>query len=55
MNRYAVETSVLRVLRWLTIAFLLVITVFPFYYMVMLSFTPIDSLLQNPGRLLPDW
>ena len=55
MNRYAVETSVLRVLRWLTIAFLLVITVFPFYYMVMLSFTPIDSLLQNPGRLLPEW
>ena len=28
---------------------------FPFYYMVMLSFTPIDSLLQNPGRLLPEW
>lgn len=55
MNRYAVETSVLRVLRWLTIGFLLVITVFPFYYMVMLSFTPIDSLLQNPGRLLPEW
>lgn len=55
MNRYAVETSVLRVLRWLTIAFLLVITVFPFYYMVMLSFTPIDSLLQNPGRLLLEW
>ena len=51
MNRLAVETKGLRVLRWLTIAFLLLITVFPFYYMVMLSFVSIEDLQQNPGRL----
>ena len=29
----------------------MLITVFPFYYMVLLSFVPISELLQNPGRL----
>jgi multiple sugar transport system permease protein len=35
------------------IAFLLVITIFPFYYMVLLSFRPLDSVLQDPGALWP--
>ena len=51
MNRLTVETRTLGVLRWVTIAFLLLITVFPFYYMVMLSFVSIEDLQQNPGRL----
>jgi multiple sugar transport system permease protein len=44
---------VLGVLRPLIIAALLVVTVFPFYYMVMLSFRPLDSVLQSPGALWP--
>jgi multiple sugar transport system permease protein len=33
------------------IAFLAVITLFPFYYMLLLSVKPIDQLLLDPGRL----
>ena len=40
-------------LRPVFIAFLLVITLFPFYYMVMLSFRPLDAVLQDPGALFP--
>ena len=32
------------------IVFLLLITIFPFYYMVVLSFRPLDAVLQDPGR-----
>ncbi|MGI8901210.1 MAG: carbohydrate ABC transporter permease [Nocardioides sp.] len=55
MNRDHVERRVLGVLRPVIIVGLLVITVFPFYYMVMLSFRPLDSVLQNPGALWPSW
>jgi multiple sugar transport system permease protein len=41
------------VLRRMAIAFLLVITIFPFYYMALLSFRPLDSVLQDPGALWP--
>jgi multiple sugar transport system permease protein len=51
VSRLATEDRVLRVLRWVVIAFLIVITVFPFYYMLMLSFTPIQELLLHPSRL----
>ncbi|OMH37139.1 transporter [Tersicoccus sp. Bi-70] len=39
------------VLRPVVIVLLLVAAVFPFYYMVLLSFRPLDQLLQNPGSL----
>jgi multiple sugar transport system permease protein len=52
-TRDSVERRILSVLRPLTIAFLLVITVFPFYYMVVLSFRPLDAVLQDPGALWP--
>ena len=39
------------VVRWLFIAALVVITVFPFYYTVVLSFVPIESLLLHPGNI----
>ena len=55
MNRDHVERRVLGVLRPAIIVGLLVITVFPFYYMVMLSFRPLGSVLQNPGALWPSW
>jgi multiple sugar transport system permease protein len=51
LSRDAVERRVLSVVRPLFIAFLLLITLFPFYYMVVLSFRPLQSLLQEPGQL----
>jgi multiple sugar transport system permease protein len=50
-SRDTVETRVFGVLRVVTILFLLVITVFPFYYMVLLSLRPLDQVLQDPGAL----
>jgi multiple sugar transport system permease protein len=50
-TRDRVERSVLRVLRWVAIAFFLLITLIPFYYMVMLSLRPIQDLLLRPGSL----
>jgi multiple sugar transport system permease protein len=52
-SRDAVERRIFSVARPLTIAVLLLITLFPFYYMVLLSFRPLDSVLQNPGALWP--
>jgi multiple sugar transport system permease protein len=53
MSRDMVERRFFGIARWVVIAGLLVITVFPFYYMVLLSFRPLQSLLQDPGALLP--
>lgn len=53
MSRYTFETRLFAVLRWVVIAFLVVITLFPFWYMLMMSFTPIQELQLHPGRLLP--
>jgi multiple sugar transport system permease protein len=52
-SRDAVETRVFGVLRWVVIVFLMLFTLFPFYYMVMLSFRDLSSLVQEPGRLWP--
>jgi multiple sugar transport system permease protein len=52
-NRDRIETVIFRWLRWLIIAFFLIITLFPFYYMLLLSVRSIQSLLLEPGRLLP--
>ncbi|HCA84026.1 MAG TPA: transporter [Streptomyces sp.] len=51
MSRAQVEERVFGVLRWLVIAFLAVITIVPFYYMMLLSVKPIDELLLDPGNL----
>jgi multiple sugar transport system permease protein len=50
-DRATVETRVLRVLRWVVIAGLALVTLFPFYYMLLLSVRPIEEVLQNPGRI----
>jgi multiple sugar transport system permease protein len=50
-SRDTVETRVFGVLRVLTIVLLLIITVFPFYYMGLLSLRPLDRVLQDPGAL----
>jgi multiple sugar transport system permease protein len=51
MDRVAVETRVLGVLRWVVIALLVGVTLFPFLYMLLLSLRPIEEVLQNPGKL----
>ena len=51
MDRATVEMRILRVLRWLVIAVLVIVTLFPFFYMLLLSVRPIDELLQNPGKI----
>jgi multiple sugar transport system permease protein len=53
LSREIVETRVLGVLKWVTIAFFLVATLFPFYYMVQLSIRTIEDLALDPGALWP--
>lgn len=48
-----VERRVFGVLRPVIIVLLLVICLFPFYYMALLSFRPLDAVLQDPGALWP--
>jgi multiple sugar transport system permease protein len=50
-DRGAVEDVVFGVLRWVVIAFLALVTLFPFYYMLLLSVRPIEELLLHPERL----
>lgn len=50
-SRDAVENALLRVLRPAVIVVLLVVTLFPFYYMGILSVRSLDSVLQQPGAL----
>ena len=52
-TRDRIENRVLGVLRWVVIAGLLVFTLFPFYYMVLLSLRDLSSVIADPGRLLP--
>ncbi len=52
-TRDRVETAVLRVLRWVVVVGLLLFALFPFAYMVLLSFRDLTSLVAEPGRLLP--
>ncbi|MFG1905620.1 carbohydrate ABC transporter permease [Kribbella sp. NPDC048928] len=51
MSRIAVQTLVFGILRWVVIVLLVLVTIFPFYYMVELSFVPIEQLLLHPDRL----
>ncbi|MGC0238421.1 carbohydrate ABC transporter permease [Arthrobacter sp. SD76] len=39
-------------LRWVVIVGLVLVTLFPFYYMFILSIRPLDSLLRDPGSLV---
>jgi multiple sugar transport system permease protein len=52
LTRDLVERRVFGVLRWVVIALLLVITLFPFYYTVLLSFRPLDAVVQDPGAII---
>ena len=50
LSREIVETRILGVLKWITIAFFLIATLFPFYYMLMLSVRAIEDLPSTRGR-----
>jgi len=51
-TRETVESTVITVLKWIGVAFFVVITVFPFLYMLLLSVRPIADLARDPGALL---
>ncbi len=51
VSRDRFENALFRILRPIIIVGLLFVAVFPFYYMILLSFRSLDSLLQNPGAL----
>ena len=50
-TRDSVERRIFGVLRWVVIVLLLIATVFPFYYTVMLSIRPLEAVAQDPGAL----
>lgn len=50
-NRDRFENGLFKILKPIVIVLLLIIAVFPFYYMVLLSFRSLESLLQDPGAL----
>jgi multiple sugar transport system permease protein len=51
-SRNAIETRALRILRPLGIAFFVLITAFPFYYMVLLSMRELSQVIESPGSIL---
>jgi len=53
MTRSEFEEKLFGVLKWLSIAFFVVISLFPLVYMLALSFKPIAELLTDPGRWWP--
>ena len=52
MNRYRIETTALKVLRPLGIAFFVLISLFPFYYMILLSMREISEIIEDPGQIV---
>ena len=53
MSREIIETRILNVLKILSIIFFLFMTLFPFYWMLNLSFRPFNDVLMNPTRMFP--
>ncbi len=51
-RRNAIETRALKVLRPAGIAFFVLISLFPFYYMILLSMREISEVIQSPGSIL---
>jgi multiple sugar transport system permease protein len=51
-SRYELEVRALKILRPLGIAFFVIISVFPFYYMVLLSMREISQVIESPGSVV---
>jgi multiple sugar transport system permease protein len=49
--RYAIEVRSLRILRVLGLVFFVLISLFPFYYMVLLSMREISEVIEAPGQV----
>jgi multiple sugar transport system permease protein len=54
-TREEVETVIGRIIKWTFIVFFVIITAFPFYWMVNLSIRPIGEVIRDPTRLVPTW
>jgi multiple sugar transport system permease protein len=52
-SRNTIEIALLRVLRPVGIAFFVLLALFPFYYMFLLSIRDIAEVVQSPGSILP--
>ena len=50
-RRNTIEERAIRILRPVIIVVFLVAAILPFYYMILLSFRPLEGVLQNPGSL----
>ena len=50
-TREQVESRLLTFLKWFGVVFFVLVTVFPFIYMVLLSVRPIADLARDPGQL----
>ncbi len=50
-RRYHFEVAALRVVRPLGIAFFVLVALFPFYYMVLLSMREISQVIESPGQI----
>jgi multiple sugar transport system permease protein len=55
LSRADLEERIFGVIKWISIVFFVVITVFPLVYMIGLSFKPVSELLRNPSSFLPSW
>jgi multiple sugar transport system permease protein len=53
MTRAQFEEKLFGVLKWMSVVFFVVISLFPLVYMLALSFKPIAELLTDPGRWWP--
>ena len=53
MTRAQFEEKLFGVLKWISVVFFVVISLFPLIYMLALSFKPIAELLVDPGRWWP--
>jgi len=53
ITRAQFENKLFGVLKWISIAFFVLISLFPLVYMLALSFKPIAELLVDPGRWWP--
>ena len=51
-TRDAIENRTFGVLRWVVIAGLLIVTIFPFYYMALLSVRGLGDVLRDPGAVV---
>jgi multiple sugar transport system permease protein len=50
-SRDVIESRVITVLKWVGVVFFVVVTLFPFLYMLLLSVRPIADLARDPGQL----